>query len=82
MQRLLVHCPLFASGFPGEFVLPIRIETLQHRKALWIIIVKPAGKIDPIPIVAGMHGAELHVKVPGMERGLRGAREESEADIC
>lgn len=61
---LLIDGPLFASGFPGEFAVHVRIETLQHGEAVWIVVVKPAGIVEPIPIVAGMHGAELHVKVP------------------
>lgn len=61
---LLLDGPLLASRFPGEFALHVRIEALQNREAVWIIVVKPAGKVGPIPIVAGMHGAKLHVKVP------------------
>ena len=64
VERLLLDSPLFASGFPGKFALHVRIETLQHGEAVWVVIVKPAGTVEPIPIVAGMHGAELHVKVP------------------
>jgi hypothetical protein len=63
VQWLLFDGPLFASGLPWEFTLHVRIETLQHREALWIIVIKPAGTVEPIPIVAGMHGPELHVKV-------------------
>jgi hypothetical protein len=64
MEWLLLNGPLFASGLPGEFALHVRIETLQHGKAVWIVVVKPEGTVDPIRIVAGMHGAKLHVKVP------------------
>ena len=42
----------------------VRIEALKDGEAVWIIVVKPAGAIEPIPIMAGVHGPELHVKVP------------------
>ena len=64
VQWLLVDGPLLASGLPGEFALHVRIEALKNGEAVWVIVVKPAGKVEPIPIVAGMHGPELHIKVP------------------
>jgi hypothetical protein len=56
--------PIFATGLPGEFAWHVRIEALKYGEAVWVIVVKPAGIVDPIPIVAGMHGPKLHVKVP------------------
>jgi hypothetical protein len=64
MERLLIDGPLLASGLPGEFALHVRIEALKDGETVFIVVVKPAGTVDPIPIVAGMHGTELHVKVP------------------
>ena len=63
MEWLLLDGPLLASGLPGKFTLHIRIEALKDRKALWIIVVKPASEVEPIPIVAGVHRTELHVKI-------------------
>jgi len=64
MEWLLLDGPLLASGLPGEFTLHIRIEALKDGEAVWIVVIKPAGKVEPILIVAGMHRSKLHVKVP------------------
>lgn len=55
--------PLFATGLPGKFALHVRIEALKNGEAVWGIVVKPAGAVEPIPIVAGVHGTELDVIV-------------------
>src|SRR6185369_9844032 len=36
-------------------------RNIAARGTFWIIVIEPAGKVQPIPVVAGMHGAELHV---------------------
>lgn len=63
MEWLLVDGPLLASGLPGEFALHVRIEALKDGKTVFIVVVKPAGAVDPIPIVAGVHGTELPIMV-------------------
>jgi hypothetical protein len=64
VEWLLLDGRLLASRFPGEFALHVRIEALKNGEAVWVIVIKPAGKVEPIPIVAGMHVPELHIKVP------------------
>lgn len=64
MGRLLIDGPLLASGLPRVFTLHVRIEALKDGETVFIVVVKPAGAVDPIPIVAGVHRPELHIKVP------------------
>jgi hypothetical protein len=63
MQWLLFDGPFFASALPGKFAFHVWIEALKNWKAIGIIVVKPAGRIYPIQIMAGMHGAKLNVKI-------------------
>ena len=63
VERLLLNGPLLAARLPGKLALHVRIKALQDGEAVLVVVIKPAGEVEPVPIMAGMHRAELHVKV-------------------
>jgi hypothetical protein len=62
MEWLLLDGPFLASALPGEFAFHVWIEALKDWKAIGIIVVKPAGGIYPVLVMAGVHGTKLNVK--------------------
>src|SRR5215472_8057070 len=62
-ESLGINGPLFTSRLPGKLTRHVGVEALQQGEAVFVVVVEPAGKVDPIPIMAGMYRAKLNIIV-------------------
>src|SRR5262249_28530379 len=73
-KRLGPDGTLFASVFPWELAVHVRVEALKQREAGKIPIIEPDRRIDPVRIVADVDWPDLHVMATTDGVGITGAR--------
>jgi hypothetical protein len=50
MDWLLLDGPFLAAALPREFAFYVRVKALKDRETLGIIVIEPAGKVEPVPV--------------------------------